>query len=149
MAVKIIKKTLKEFIKETVVFVKAASKEFEMPALYINTTPLPRKILGRVASLFILVDPAPPMFTYLLLTKEAISKLIAHWTLARQEKHLASLVRSSKCKDEHEWTDRIEPIVRCNDVKFIFVDDASALPSSGFLERWSAELSVTVIARKG
>ena len=151
MAVKIIKKTLKEFIKETVAFVKVASKEFGIPTLYINTTSLQGRILGRVASLFILVDPAPPMSPYLhlLLTKEAISKLVAQWNFAFQKKHIASLVRSNNSRDEQEWTNRIAPIVRRNGVEFIFVDDASALPSSDFLERWSVELSVTVIARKG
>lgn len=57
-------------------------------------------------------------------------------------------MRSDNSKDEQEWTDRIAPFVRRSDVKFIFVDDASALPSSDFLERWSEELSVTVIVRK-
>jgi hypothetical protein len=149
MAVKIIKKTLKEFIKETVAFGKIASKEFGIPSLYINTTPLYGRFFGAVASFFILVDPAPPIFPHLLLTKDAISELVALWNLERQEKHLASLIRSKNSRDELEWSDRIAPIVRRNSVMFIFVDDASALPSTDFMERWSVELSVTIIARKG
>lgn len=67
MAVKIIKKTLKVFVKETVAFAKAVSKEFGTIILYINMSPLYEGFLRKVAPLFILVDPAPPVFSPILL----------------------------------------------------------------------------------
>lgn len=148
MAVTIIKMTLKEFIKETAAFTKAASKGFGIPTLYINTKSFYWRLLERVLSIPILVDPAPVLLPHLILATQELYNVVPLWNLTPQEKGFAGFVKWSNGRDEQVWTNRITPIVRRNNVKFIFIDDASVLPLFDFLERWSEDLSVTVIIRK-
>ena len=149
MAVKTVNMSLNNFVKEAAAFSKSASQGFGIPVLYVMTLPGYGRLTKWISSFFILVDPAPPVFGPLVFTKEVLDSLINKWRLSQMGRDPACLMTSRRLDAESEWTGRIASIVKNGGVKFIFIDDASALPSSDFLERWSEELTVTVIVRKG